>query len=65
MIASSAHHHHSPVFGSHPGSLATPGGGEGLSVLLELDLDGVLAGIAQDNYSEWLGINKTQGGAVD
>ena len=62
MIASSAHHHHSPVFGSHPGSLATPDGGEGLPVL---ELGRSLGGDRQDNYSEWLGINRTQGGAVD
>jgi hypothetical protein len=64
MITISAHHHHSPVFGSHPGSLATPDGGEGLPVL-ELGLEEVLVGARQDNYSEWLGINRTQGGAVD
>jgi len=46
MIASSAHHHHSPVFGSHPESLATPDGGEGLPVL-ELGLDVVLVGIGR------------------
>ena len=45
MIASSAHH--------HPGSLATPGGGEGLPVLLDeaglpvLRLDGVSVGIGR------------------
>ena len=45
MIASSAHH--------HPGSLATPGGGEELPVLLDeaglpvLRLDGVSVGIGR------------------